>query len=387
MADPTPSQRCNKKQMTKGHVFILTFLIIGLANLAKIFILKGEETFFNQPITTIAIIVLTLIGVLIKNEFFYGIGIAAVLPSFLLAINDIMNGNLVFFIHVSILVIGCIIFLEMKPPKWYYMLLDAAIYDYLLFLPEFKLSEGIMEMFGNIFVTYFYVMVFLSAFIMVIFTYMKNFEESNKLACGKFSSDEDARRSSNSLNQTPNKTRFEIYLDNKIKNAWLRKHAVLFLLIILVLLISFLKYLFIHNMKVLFTISIWSFVASFLSILVYTPILSSEVVAMSPPIIYLMIFDIEFERGMGFVIPNAIYHGFIVATGFYIFFKKKSAKWEYIFVWGLLLKMMSYVINHFSPGYIVNLEDFMILVYVDTVITSILYFFQDSRHRKNKRSK
>ncbi|MHA1340969.1 MAG: hypothetical protein ACTSO2_13435 [Promethearchaeota archaeon] len=370
----TETASIDKKRKHEGwKIFLITMVCIGLADLAKIFLLKDAESFFNQPITNIALMILTIIGLLKNNEFFYGIGIVAILPSFLLAINDIINEDIIFFINVSFVVFGSFIFLKKRITHWWYLLIDAAIYEYFIFLPKFSISQNIIDNFSQFFVTYFTIFIFISSFFMSFFVLMKNIELK-------------VMEEIPTLYANPNK-KFENFLDRKIKNPTLRKWIVLILYIMSGLTLGFFKWLFFGGPFVIFTISMWSFVCACFLLFINSSLMSSEIISVAPPIIYVMIFNVKMEMGLFLVILNAIYHAFIVIMAFVSFFKRNGARWDRILVFGLLLKILSYVINYFFPGYIVNLSEFMYFLFLDTIITSILYFFFTVLSKSYKRKK
>lgn len=343
-------------------------VIIGLADLIKIFVLKGSDSFFNRPITNIAIIFLTIVGLIRENELFTGLSVAAIFPSYLLTIDDIIRGDDAFYINLAVLVLGCCVFVLRRPKKSYYMLIDAAIYDYLIFLPTYSFSDGILAMFNEIFITYFYVLVFVSPFVMTLMVQIPKFHVEPKIK---------------NLDETITpKTKLEKIFDKRIRNPHLRKAAPYIALVFGGILGGALKYLKTHDLYFLFTISLWSFIISCLVLILNNKYFSSEVISVIVPITYLMITDIEYHLGIRYIILNWIFHGVIVAVGIYAFVKKRNAEWDLIFVFGMLIKIIGYIINNYVPGYIVNLREFMYLGIYDAIFTSIFYFYIDRKYPK-----
>lgn len=343
-------------------------VIIGLADLFKIFILQGSDSFFNRPITNLAIIVLTIVGLIRKNELFTGLSVAAIFPSFLLTVDDIIREDPAFYINMAVMVLGCYVFLYHRPSKWWYIIIDAAIYDYLIFLPRYSFSEGILSMFGTIFITYFYVLVFVSPFLMAFFVHL----EKIKIKPATTNIDDII---------VP-KTVLEQYFDKKIKHPNLRRVAPYIVLILGGIIGGAVKYIRTEDFYFLFTISLWSFIISILVLIMNNKYFSSEVISVIAPITYLMITDIEYSLGWRWIVMNWLFHGAIVAVGIYAFVRKRNAEWDLIFVFGMLIKIIGYIINSYIPGYIVNLEEFMYLGIYDAVFTSILYYIIDRKYPK-----
>jgi hypothetical protein len=346
----------------KFQIPLFIIITFGLAQIV-LFFYEEELITFNRPISLLILLILILIGIITRNELYYGIGLSGLLPNYLLGVNDILNEEYnLFILNFTFLLLGLYLFLKKNIKNWWSVFIGGIIFEYYLFLPRINLSQSIDEILQGLFPSGFYIVVFISGFFMILFTHMKQIYE-------------------NKINNIPvehrvlPKTRIENYFDDKIKYPY-RKLSVLILVLIGIIGLTIIRSIIEGKLSLPYTISTWSFVIGIIVIFVNinSSVLSSEVIAISPPIIYLMVYDIEWQNGTSWIIFNFIFHLMIIIAAVYVFAKKRNARWDYIFAWGYFLKTLCYVLNIYIPNYVVNVIFFMYMVFFETMITSIIYF-------------
>lgn len=348
--------------MKKYQISLFVIISLILAHLVQIFY-EDETLTFNKPIPFLVLFIFIFFGVVYKNEICFGIGIAGLLPCYLVGVNSILNANYYqFLLNFIFLILGCYLFLKMSVNKSWIIIIDGFIFEYYLFLPRIDVSQSVNEFIQGLFPSGFYFIVFISGFFMPIFLQIRQLY-NNKL---------------NSIpieNRIPPKTKLEKYFDDKLNQPY-RRLGVFLLVLLGITCLTFIRSVIEGKLSLPYTISTWSFVISIIVLFVNinSPVLSSEVIAISPPILYLMVYDIEWQRGLTWILINFLFHAVIIVAAGYVIVKKHNAKWEYVFVWGYFLKTMCYVINLFETNYIVNVEFFMYMVFFETMITSVIYF-------------
>ena len=349
--------------------------IFAIVNIFRVFIAGNEESVFNTSGSGIFIIILIIIGLIFDEELLYGLGTAAVLPSFLLSINAIIENDSLFFINAIIFLLGSYSFLFKRISRRWYILIDAAIFEYLIFFPEFSSSWEflILNFFNQFFITGFSSAVFLSSFFMLFLLILKEKYDRKKQLILRFKTDGRIGGKGPFSNY---QTKSEKYLDEKIRNPLIRKYFVPISVISLCLILAVIKILVFGATYMLFTISLFSFVISVILIRIRSPILSSWVISLIPSLLYVMFANIDLESiesiGLLLFIGNALYHILIIFMGFYTLYIRRDGEWEYILIIGLILAEFSYILNLYLPGYIVDLVKLMYIALTGAIIMSIL---------------
>ncbi|MHA1871659.1 MAG: hypothetical protein ACTSU2_10140 [Promethearchaeota archaeon] len=149
-------------------------------------------------------------------------------------------------------------------------------------------------------------------------------------------------------------------------------HFDLWMFLVVGILWYFIRLMVLGDPLLILTISGWTFSAALIGLFFRKTILVNQVTATAPLITILI-----FVGGIQYIalnVFNALYHFFIVLSGYYFLFKKQVTYYKYLIIFNFVSKIAAFFLTKIIKNYLVNIDLLFPLSYFDVIFIVIISY-------------